>query len=467
MSGKATFGLIGLATMGENLVLNMLDRGISVSVYNRTTEKTKEFVRKTKKENLCGSETIEGFCNSLASPRKILLMVQAGAGVESVLSKLLPLLDKNDVVIDGGNSNYADTERRVKQFQEAGVFFLGCGISGGEEGARNGPAMMPGGDRRGWPAVGDLLRSIAAQADGSPCCEWIGDGGSGHFVKTVHNAIEYAEMQLISETYFVMKNLLGISPVECSNVFEVWLSGELESYLLSITVKILRAGNGDLIEKIRDVARQKGTGHWFVVEAMGLGLATPTIAAAVSARHLSGMHAERKECSSLPKHPPGKTGEKEELLSTLKKAFCAARIVAHAEGFLVIQHTAKKHGWKLDYTAVCRVWKAGCIIRSALIKEIEAAYARNPDLGFLLADAGLKEKLEKNLPALRKTVGISTGHALPTPALSAALSFIDGLAARKLPTNLIQAQRDFFGAHTYELEGGEGVSVHTDWNVVS
>ncbi|TVQ22106.1 MAG: decarboxylating NADP(+)-dependent phosphogluconate dehydrogenase [Spirochaetaceae bacterium] len=474
MDKKADIGLIGLAVMGQNLVLNMNDNGYTVAVHNRTTAKMEDFLAgPAKGTSVVGAETLEDLTGMLASPRRVMLMVKAGPVVDSYIEQLIPLLDKGDIIIDGGNSHYPDTERRVKKLEEHGLLFIGTGVSGGEEGARTGPSIMPGGTSQAWPAVKPIFQAIAARAsDGTPCCDWVGDGGAGHYVKMVHNAIEYGDMQLIAEAYQIMHELLGMSHTEMADVFGAWNQGRLESYLIEITSDILRTVDEDgspLLEKILDAAGQKGTGKWTVVDAANLGIPVTLIAEAVFARSLSALKEERVKAAEILGDPKNNSavlgsGDRDAMLADLEAAVFAAKITSYAQGFMLIREAARENNWTIDFGAVAGMWRGGCIIRSAFLGDITEAYDKNPELQNLLLAPVFAAATRDSVPAWRRAVTRAIGAGVPVPALGAALSFFDGYRTQRLPANMLQAQRDYFGAHTYErTDKPRGEYFHTNW----
>ena len=469
----SNIGLIGLAVMGENLALNMESKGFTVSVYNRTAPGEEGVVDRFmsgrgKGKNFIGTHTIQEFVESIERPRKIMLMVKAGAPVDELMAQLIPYLSPGDVIIDGGNSDFHDTERRVKEMEAHGMYFVGTGISGGEIGALYGPSVMPGGSPAAWPLVKDVLQSIAAKLDdGTPCCQWIGPGGAGHFVKMVHNGIEYGDMQLISEAYSLLKNRLDLDNEALARIFEDWNTGELDSYLIGITADILRfkdeAGEGYLLDKILDAAGQKGTGKWSAIAAMDENDPLTLITEAVYARMLSSMQEERKKASSLyPKS--GVLGQTLISEKEIKQALYAAKLVSYAQGFSLLCQASKRYDWQLDYGTIAKIWRKGCIIRSVFLEKITQAYEKNRDLENLLFDEFFIQKIESSLLAWRQVVAEGALHGVALPAMSSGLSYFDGLSTPHSAANLIQAQRDYFGAHTYErVDWERGKFFHTNW----
>jgi len=468
---KADIGLVGLAVMGENLVLNMESHGYTVAVYNRTTSKVDDFVirGRGKEKNIIGTHSIEEFVNALERPRKVMIMVKAGAPVDAFIEQVIPFLEKGDIIIDGGNSHYPDTIRRTKYLEEKGFLFIGTGVSGGEEGALLGPSIMPGGSPKAWEAVKPIFQSIAAKVeDGSPCCEWVGENGAGHFVKMVHNGIEYGDMQLITEVYEVMKNLLGMSHQEMHDVFEEWNKGELDSYLIEITRDIMAYKDEDgspLVEKILDTAGQKGTGKWTAISSLDIGVPLTLIGEAVYARTLSAMKDERVEAAKILSGPAPKfEGDKKEFIEDLRKALLASKIVSYAQGYVLMKAAAKEHGWDLNYGGIALMWRGGCIIRSIFLGKIKEAFDNNPELSNLLLDSYFKEKIEEAQSSWRRVVATAVTNGIWIPAISTALNYFDGYRSERLPANLLQAQRDYFGAHTYErVDKPRGEFFHTNW----
>ncbi|GAB4192765.1 MAG: decarboxylating NADP(+)-dependent phosphogluconate dehydrogenase [Simkaniaceae bacterium] len=467
---QADIGLIGLAVMGQNLVLNMNDHGYTVAVYNRTKSKVDDFLHgPAKGTKVIGTHNLEEFFKSLKRPRKVMLMIKAGKPVDMVIEECLPFMEEGDVFIDGGNSHYPDSERRYKMLKERGILFVGTGISGGEEGARHGPSIMPGGNADAWPKIKNIFQDIAAKSeDGEPCCDWVGDGGAGHYVKMVHNGIEYGDIQIICEAYQLMKVLLGFEAEELSKIFEKYNNGKLNSYLIEITSKIFAYKDKDgqpLVEKILDVAGQKGTGKWTGISALELGMPVTLIAEAVFARCLSALKEQRVQLSKMYSDPAKSfAGNKEEMIDAIGRALYAAKIISYAQGFILMRAAADEMQWHLNYGSIALMWRGGCIIRSRFLGDIKKAYDKNPDLKSLFFDAFFQKALEDSIPGLRKIVAIAAEQGMPIPCFSTALSFFDGYRTARLPANLLQAQRDFFGAHTYErVDKPRGEFFHTNW----
>ncbi|HSV86535.1 MAG TPA: decarboxylating NADP(+)-dependent phosphogluconate dehydrogenase [Levilinea sp.] len=463
-------GLIGLAVMGQNLVLNMDDHGFKVAVYNRTTAKVTEFLETAAAAtHVSGAYSIEELAGMLKKPRRVMLMVKAGRPVDDFIELLLPHLEAGDIIIDGGNSNFADSTRRTKYLESKGLLFIGAGVSGGEEGARFGPSIMPGGSKAAWPHVKDILQSIAAKVDdGTPCCDWVGENGAGHFVKMVHNGIEYGDMQLIAEAYHLMKDVLNLTHEEMSQVFNQWDQGKLDSYLIEITSEILRVKDRDgspLVEKILDSAGQKGTGRWTAIDALDNGVPLTLITEAVLARSLSAIKDERMRAAQVLRGAPFTfQGEREAFLSDIHDALYASKIISYTQGYMLMHTAAKAHGWDLNFGGIALMWRGGCIIRSIFLGKIKAAYDVNPALENLLLDSYFHAEIEAAQPAWRRVVAQAAMAGIPTPAMSSALAFYDGYRSERLPANLIQAQRDYFGAHTYErIDCQRGRFFHTDW----
>ena len=467
---KGNLGLIGLAVMGQNLILNMNDHGFKVVAYNRTVSKVDEFLKGAAQgTDVIGAYSLQDLVDKLEKPRKIMLMVKAGSVVDDFIEQLLPLLDKGDIIIDGGNANYPDTTRRTRHLSEKGILFVGMGVSGGEEGARHGPSIMPGGDERAWEAVKQIFQAIAAKTpQGEPCCDWVGRDGAGHFVKMVHNGIEYGDMQLICEAYQFMKDGLGMSHEEMHQVFAEWNQTELNSYLIEITASILayRDEEGEpLVEKILDTAGQKGTGKWTGINALDLGIPLTLISEAVFARCVSSLKEQRTQNSKLfgQKVFPV-DGDKKQWVDNLRQALLASKIISYAQGFMLIREAGETYNWNLNYGKTALLWREGCIIRSAFLSNIRDAYENNPDLVFLGTDPYFKNILETCLPAWRKVVAKAIECGIPMPCMASAVTFLDGYTSERLPANLLQAQRDYFGAHTYErTDNPRGEFFHTNW----
>ena len=466
---KANIGMIGLAVMGENLALNMEEKGFSVALWNREGEWVERFLNgRGRGKKFIGCPTLKALVESLKSPRIIFMMIRAGNPVDEMIAQLLPLLDAGDIIIDGGNSDYHDTMRRAAQLEAAGRRYIGCGVSGGELGARRGPCLMPGGTSEAWPLVQPLLQAICAKAGGEACCAWMGESGAGHYVKMVHNGIEYGDMQLICEAYHIMRDYLRMDYDEMSAVFRAWNSGELNSYLIEITADILAKKDGDgspLAEKILDTAGQKGTGKWTGIAALEKGVPLTLISEAVFARCLSARKEERLELSRLcPRDIPEFCGDKGAFLNDLRQALYAAKIISYAQGCALLQAASKEYGWSLDLSAIARIWRGGCIIRSAFLGKISEAYAAKPDLPSLLHAETFRQEIAARLPAWRRIAAAAIASGIPAPAMCAALSYFDGMTCARLPANLLQAQRDYFGAHTYErTDRPRGEFFHSDW----
>ena len=463
-------GVIGLAVMGQNLILNMNDHGFKVIAHNRTTSKVDDFLNGPAKDtNIEGAYSIEELCQKLKAPRKVMLMVKAGEVVDLFIEKLIPHLEEGDIIIDGGNSYYPDTNRRVKELAEKGLHYIGAGVSGGEEGARFGPSIMPGGSAEAWPHVKPIFQGIAAKTDnGDPCCDWVGNDGSGHFVKMVHNGIEYGDMQLITEAYHFMKDVLELSNEEMHEVFADWNTTELDSYLIEITRDILgyKDANGEaVIDKILDTAGQKGTGKWTAINALDFGIPLTLISQSVFVRTLSALKEQRVQANKLfaPTIAPI-ADSKSEWIPALREALLASKIISYAQGFMLMREASDNFGWDLNYGNVALMWRGGCIIRSAFLGNIYDAFQKDPDLPFLGSDDYFKAILDQCLPSLRKVAAKSMELGLPMPCTCTALSFLDGFTSARLPANLLQAQRDYFGAHTYErIDKPRGEFFHTNW----
>jgi 6-phosphogluconate dehydrogenase len=470
MPELSDFGLIGLAVMGQNLVLNINDHGCSVIVFNRTVATVDEFLRDAARgrPTIRGAHSLAEFAAGLKRPRRVMLLVKAGEAVDQTIQQLLPHLAPGDCIIDGGNSHFPDTIRRATFLAEKGLLFIGTGVSGGEEGARHGPSIMPGGDPRAWPLVKDIFQSIAAKSDGAPCCDWVGENGAGHFVKMVHNGIEYGDMQLICEAYQFMRDGLGLGASEMHDVFADWNTGELDSYLIQITADILSHKDDDgapLVEKILDTAGQKGTGKWTSVSALDLGMPVTLIGEAVFSRCLSAMKDERVRASGILRGPSARiTGASKQVIEDLRQALLASKIVSYAQGYMLLREAAKEYGWNLNYGGIALMWRGGCIIRSVFLGKIRDAFGRDAALSNLLLDPYFMEVISRCQDAWRRTVAAAFQHGIPIPAFSTALSFYDGYRTARLPANLLQAQRDYFGAHTYErLDRPRGEFFHTNW----
>ncbi|KAJ3104233.1 6-phosphogluconate dehydrogenase, decarboxylating [Physocladia obscura] len=472
MSGLADIGLIGLAVMGQNLVLNMNDHGFTVAAYNRTVSRVDDFLaNEAKGTKIIGAHSIEDLCSKLKSPRKIVLLVKAGSAVDDFIAQIVPFLSKGDIIIDGGNSHFPDSIRRVKELEAKGFLFVGAGVSGGEEGARYGPSIMPGGSPAAWPFLKPIFQAISAKTtDGEACCDWVGEGGSGHYVKMVHNGIEYGDMQIICEAYQLLKDVVGLTHDEMGEVFEEWNKGELDSFLIEITRDILRFKDTDgspLVEKIRDTAGQKGTGKWTAISALDLGTPVTLIGEAVFARCLSALKDERVAASKILQGPEGVkfTGDKIAFIEDVRRAVYAAKIISYAQGFMELREAAKEQGWNLNYGGIALMWRGGCIIRSRFLGDITSAFRSNPGLQNLLLDPFFTEAIHRCVPSFRRVVSQSVLLGVPVPAFSTALSFYDGYRSAKVPANLLQAQRDYFGTHTYQLEadGENGPWIHTNW----
>ena len=467
---KADIGLIGLAVMGENLVMNMESKGFTVAVFNRTVSKVDNFIAgRAAGKKIIGCHSLQELVDNLAKPRKVFMMVKAGQAVDDMIEQLLPLLEDGDILIDGGNSHFPDTMRRTAYVESKGKLYIGTGVSGGEEGALKGPSMMPGGSPAAWPAVKPIFQGICAKVEnGVPCCDWVGENGAGHFVKMVHNGIEYGDIQLICEAYQMMRDLLKMSDDEMHEVFKAWNTTELDSYLIEITRDILGFKDADgspLVEKILDTAGQKGTGKWTGIEALDQGVPLTLIGEAVFARCLSAMKDERVAAAkAFNRTIPEFTGDKKEFVEAIRQALFAAKIISYAQGYTLMRTAAKTYGWNLNYGGIALMWRGGCIIRSVFLGKIKEAYDRNPELSNLLLDPYFKETIEKLVPAWRKVVATAVSSGLPAPAMTSALSYFDGYTTERLPANLLQAQRDYFGAHTYErLDQPRGQFFHTNW----
>ena len=468
---KADIGLIGLAVMGENLILNMESKGFTVAAYNRTVSKVDDFVKNGRGQGkkVIGCYSIEELTQNLEKPRRIMLMVKAGQAVDDFIELLLPHLEQGDIIIDGGNSHFPDTIRRTQYLESKGLRYIGTGVSGGEEGALTGPSIMPGGSPDAWPHVKPILQAIAAKVeDGSPCCEWVGENGAGHFVKMVHNGIEYGDMQLICEAYQLMRDLLGMSADDMHDVFEIWNDGELNSYLIEITRDILGFEDADgkpLVDKILDTAGQKGTGKWTGIAALDEGVPLTLIGEAVFARCLSAIKDERVAASKVLSGPTPKfEGDKQALINDIRNALYASKIVSYAQGYTLMRAAAKTYHWNLNYGGIALMWRGGCIIRSVFLGKIKEAFDQNPNLTNLLLDPFFEEKIEAAQAGWRRVTAAALTNGIPIPAFTTALCYYDGFRCENLPANLLQAQRDYFGAHTYErVDQPRGQFFHTNW----
>ena len=478
---KHDIGLIGLAVMGQNLVLNMANKGFSVGVYNRTTSTMQNFVDGLKSqpadvvhagtpERIAGYESLEDLVANLKSPKRVMTMVKAGRPVDLVIGSLKPLLSKGDIIIDGGNSLFSDTNRRCEELTEEGFLYLGTGVSGGEEGALKGPSIMPGGAEEAWPFVKEILQTISAKVglnDDIPCCEWVGKDGAGHYVKMVHNGIEYGDMQLICEAYYLLKHILGLSNQELHEVFTDWNQSELESYLIEITRDIFTVkddlGDGDLVDQILDTAGQKGTGKWMSQHALDVGVPTTLITEAVYARCLSAQKEARVRAAKVLDGPKiNFNGDRQQFIEDVKQALYASKIVSYAQGFVQLDEAAREFGWKLNNGEIALLWRGGCIIRAVFLENIKAAFDKNSNLENLMLDDFFKKAIDHAQPSWRRVVSQAVEQGIPVPAFSSALAYYDGYRQERLPANLLQAQRDYFGAHTYQRLDREG-TFHTDW----
>lgn len=465
---KSQFGVIGLAVMGKNLAMNIESRGYSVSVYNRSPEKTDDMLKEIDGKNIKGTYSLEEFVQSLEKPRKIMLMVKAGAPTDGTIEQLKPLLEKGDILIDGGNTLFTDTQRRNKELSELGFHFIGTGVSGGEEGALLGPSLMPGGQKEAYDLVAPIFKDISAKVNGEPCTTYIGPDGAGHYVKMVHNGIEYGDMQLIAESYFILKNVLGLNADELHEVFADWNKGELDSYLIEITADIFTKKDKEtdkpLVELILDTAGQKGTGKWTSQSALDMGVPLPLITESVFARFISAMKDERVHASKHLRGPENQafTGDKDSFIESVRKALYMSKICSYAQGFAQMRAASEEYGWDLSYGDIAMIFRGGCIIRAQFLQKIKEAFDRDSSLKNLLLDPYFKEIVESYQGALREIIGVSVQNGIPVPCFSAALSYYDSYRMETLPANLIQAQRDYFGAHTYQRIDKEGV-FHTNW----
>ncbi len=483
MSGDCDFGLIGLAVMGENLALNVESRGYKVAVYNRTTEKVDELINgRAAGKRFVGTHSIEEFVKAVRRPRKLMMLVKAGPAVDSIIEQLIPLCEPGDIIIDGGNTHYLDTERRTKQVEEAGLLYCGCGVSGGEEGALLGPSMMPGGSPAAWPEIKEMFQAISAKVgpnDDIPCCEWVGPRGAGHYVKMVHNGIEYGDMQLICEAYQLLRELGGLSNEQLYNVFEEWNQGDLQSYLIEISRDIFsvmddQGGDEYLVDTILDVAGAKGTGKWMSQLALDLGVPSTLVTTAVFARGLSAQKEARVRASKLLKGPSASSnpelrtaalnlvGSHEAFIEAVRQALYASKIVSYAQGFVQLQAASAEHDWGLDYGNAALLWRGGCIIRAQFLDHIKEAFDEHPNLENLLLHPFFQQAVESAQESWRAVVASASILGIPVPAFSAALCYYDGYRMERLPANLLQAQRDYFGAHTYKRIDKEG-TFHSEW----
>lgn len=470
MNAKADIGLIGLAVMGENLVLNMESKGFTVAVFNRSVEKVDKFIQgRGKGKNFIGAHTMKEFIDSIKAPRKVMMLVKAGQPVDELIEQIIPHLAPGDIIIDGGNSHFPDTIRRTSYVESKGFLYIGTGVSGGEEGALTGPSIMPGGSVKAWDHVKPVFQAISAKVDnGTPCCDWVGENGAGHFVKMVHNGIEYGDMQLINEAYHILKDVCGLSYDEMHKIFAEWNKGELDSYLIEITRDILgfRDEKGEpLVEKILDTAGQKGTGKWTGIEALSLGIPLTLIVEAVFARSLSSFKDERVRASKiLTRKAPALKGDKAQLINDIRDALYASKIVSYAQGYSLMRGAAKDYKWNLNYGGIALMWRGGCIIRSVFLGKIKEAFDRDPNLANLLLDPYFTQTVMKAQEGWRRVIAVAVEQGIPVPAMSSAIAYFDGYRSERLPANLLQAQRDYFGAHTYErTDKPRGEFFHTNW----
>lgn len=469
MKTLSDIGLVGLAVMGENLILNMASKGFTVTAYNRSYNKVEKFIAgRAAGKSIRGASSVEELVASLEKPRKVMLMIKAGEAVDGMIEQLLPFLEKGDIIIDGGNTHFPDSNRRTEYLESKGLYYIGTGVSGGEEGALIGPSIMPGGSPAAWEFVKPIFQGISAKVDdGTPCCDWVGEGGAGHFVKMVHNGIEYGDMQLICEAYQIMKELLGMTSDEMHDVFDAWNKTELDSYLIEITRDILgyKEDGEALVEKILDTAGQKGTGKWTGVSALELGVPLTLIGEAVFARCLSALKEERVEASKFLSGPkPAFTGNKKAFIEDLRQALLASKIISYAQGYVLMREAAKEYNWKLNYGGIALMWRGGCIIRSAFLNNIKDAFDENVELSNLLLNNYFKEKVEAAQAGWRRVAASAIGNGIPAPTITSALTYFDGYRTARLPANLLQAQRDYFGAHTYErIDRPRGEFFHTNW----
>ena len=468
---QADIGLIGLAVMGENLVLNMANHGFTIAVYNRTTSRVDDFIGgRAQGKSIIGTHSPEELLAQLKRPRRVMMMVQAGTAVDRVIESLLPLLQEGDILIDGGNSNYQDTVRRTRALTAKGLLYIGTGVSGGEEGALTGPSIMPGGNQAAWPHVKDIFQAIAAKVDdGSPCCDWVGKDGAGHYVKMVHNGIEYGDMQMIAESYALLRQVLGIKPQAMSEIFKAWNEGELDSYLIEITGEILaktdEETNQPMVDLILDTTGQKGTGKWTGIDSLQLGAPVTAITEAVFARALSFLKDERVAAAKVLKGPEVTfAGDREAFVEDIRQALYAAKICSYAQGYQLLRLAAIEYGWDLNYGSIALMWRGGCIIRAQFLGRIKEAFDADPTLANLLLAPYFSEQIENAQTAWRRVVATAVSLGIPVPTFSSALAYYDGYRSERLPANLLQAQRDYFGAHTYErVDKPKGEFFHTNW----
>ena len=467
---KADIGLIGLAVMGENLVLNMESKGYTVAVFNRSVDKVEKFINgRGAGKNFIGAKSLEELVTAIERPRKVMMLVKAGKPVDDFIEQLIPLLEPGDIIIDGGNSHFPDTVRRTGYVESKGLLYVGTGVSGGEEGALKGPSMMPGGSPEAWPYVKEIFQAVAAKVeDGTPCCDWVGENGAGHFVKMVHNGIEYGDMQIINEAYHIMKDVLGMGAFEQHEIFKKWNTGKLDSYLIEITRDILAYRDEDgtpLVENILDTAGQKGTGKWTAVTALDLGIPLTLIGESVFSRCLSAQKDLRKEASKFISGPAANfKGDKQQFINDLENAIYASKIVSYAQGYDLMMEAAKEYNWNLNYGGIALMWRGGCIIRSVFLKDIKNAFDNNPNLRNLLLDPFFKEQVEAAQAGWRRVCATVLENGIPVPAMTSALAYFDGFRSERLPANLLQAQRDYFGAHMYErVDKPRGEFFHTNW----
>ena len=468
---QADIGVVGLAVMGENLILNMESKGFTVACFNRTVSKVDNFIKgRAKDKNIIGAFSVEEFVNALARPRKVMIMVKAGAPVDAFIEQVLPYLAAGDIIIDGGNSHFPDTIRRTQYVEEKGLLYIGTGVSGGEEGALLGPSIMPGGSAAAWPHVKPIFQAIAAKVDdGSPCCEWVGSDGAGHYVKMVHNGIEYGDMQMISEAYFLMKHILGLTPADMHDVFKEWNKGELDSYLIEITRDIMAKTDDEtgqpIVEVILDTAGQKGTGKWTSQSALDLGAPAPTVAEAVFARCISAIKEERVAASKILEGPtPSFAGDRTEFIEDIRRALYASKICSYAQGYQLMKMAADEYNWALNYGEIALMWREGCIIRAQFLGKIKEAFDNDPALANLLLAPFFKDAIDRSMASWRKVVATAVLNGIPVPAFGSALAYYDSYRNDRLPANILQAQRDYFGAHTYErIDKPRGEVFHTNW----